>query len=89
MSRADYGFVLYRSHMKDMLRGELLATGLEMSPQQRRGGLGGGERGSRHHKRPGEALLTAELRKNADVIRQKHNNTYYGIINGQCVLPGM
>ena len=85
-----------RSHMKDMLRGDLLATGLPSSQQQQRRGAGYNTpamppedtRETRFSKRPREAQLAAELKKNADVIRQKHNNIYYGIINKNCVLPG-
>ena len=78
--------------MKDMLRGEILATGIPSSQQQRRGAGHNTpallERAESRPRRPREAQLVAELRKNADVIRQKHNNLYYGIINKHCVLPG-
>ena len=83
-----------RSHMKDMLRGETLATGLPSSQQLQKRGPGHNtpafsqETREIRSKRPRELQLVAELRKNADVIRQKHNNVFYGIINRHCVLPG-
>ena len=80
--------------MKDMLRGEILATGIPSSQQQHKRGPGHNtpalpqEKSEIRLKRPRELQLVAELRKNADVIRQKHNNVFYGIINRHCVLPG-